>query len=278
MFNNDYSFCGCTFRLSSTQPLEEQGNYGKFRCDRSVEHPDYCVRVIPTHQLPQPTGTPSYVTHRRTYYDKEGRVYTAFYDLCQYEKISHACKLGEDELWIRPLKDALIENAVFDGLDLPAMLLNKGIGLLHCSFVAYRRSALLFAGDKQVGKSTQAALWQTHKNAPTVNGDRAGIYQKDGVFFAGGVPYAGTSGICHNKNLPIKAIVCLGKGAQNTLEQCSAIDGFKELLGKFSYNHRPTETEQIVSLVSSLVEKVPVYRYSCVKDESAVDFLEQQLF
>ena len=50
------------------------------------------------------------------------------------------------------------------------------------------------------------------------------------------------------------------------------------LLGKFAYNTwNPTDVNIITDLISSIVENVPVYSYSCLKDESAVKYLSERI-
>jgi hypothetical protein len=170
------------------------------------------------------------------------------------------------------------EFLVFEGLRLPELLLSKGIGILHCSFIEVDGQAILFAGDKQVGKSTQASLWEKYGGATVINGDRAGLFIKNGIVTAGGVPYCGTSGICKNKHLPLKAIVCPSKGTENRLQKISPMEGFMFLLGKFAYNTwNPTDVNIITDLISSIVENVPVYSYSCLKDESAVKYVSERI-
>jgi hypothetical protein len=140
----------------------------------------------------------------------------------------------------------LREVTVFEGIDLPSMLLEKGIGILHCSFIEYEGNAILFVGDKQVGKSTQAALWENFRNADVINGDRAGIYYENGKFYAEGIPFCGTSKICKNKKLPLKALVCLSKGLRNEIKRLNAVEGVMKIIGKFTYTNTKEYIEKIV--------------------------------
>ena len=95
--------------------------------------------------------------------------------------------------------DVLRDVGIFEAIDLPSMLMKKGVGIIHCSFIEHNGKAILFVGDKQVGKSTQAALWNKYENTDTINGDRAAISYDNGIFYANGIPFCGTSKICKNK-------------------------------------------------------------------------------
>ena len=84
-------------------------------------------------------------------------------------------------------------------------------------------------GPSGTGKSTQAELWRSLRSAGIINGDRAAIRVLDGVPYACGIPFCGTSDICRNKKLPVKAIVCLDKGTENKLDKLSTINAFMTL-------------------------------------------------
>ncbi len=271
---NKYDFCGCKIELICEEPIAEESVFHLFRSDFRTA--DYSLKIIRTKDLPPESGTAVQISERRKV-DGAKKLYTAYFSGGENKYIDYGCKIGDSELYIC-YPDKIREVTVFDCIDLPSLLLQKGIGLLHCSFIEYRGGAYLFAGDKEVGKSTQAALWKKHRNAETVNGDRAGIVCENGVFFACGVPFCGTSKICNNKKIPLKAIICLSKGNCNSLERLSPLSAFLEILGKFTYNSSDKiSAEAATSLARSISENLPVYSYSCLKDGSAVDFLESKI-
>lgn len=275
MVCNKYLFCGCSVEVKSDEKIRLEGEFSKFLSDYSS--PDYSLKIIRTDSLPEKNGELIFDSKRRKIYSGENtKVYTTYYNASLAEFIEYGCKVNDSELYIN-YPDEFREVSVFECMDLPSMLLKKSIGILHCSFIEYDGSAILFVGDKQVGKSTQAFLWEKYKGAEIINGDRAAIYFSDGRFYAEGIPFCGTSKICKNKKFPIKALVCLSKGNENNIKKLSGIDGFMSVLGKFTYNNTKDNVEIISTLVKNLVEKVPVFDYSCLKDESAVDFLCKEL-
>ena len=272
---NKYLFCGCSVEIKCDEKIIPEAEFSSFLSTYSSA--DYSIKIIRTDSLPPKSGKEIFVSDRRKiYYDGNFKTYSSYYNvpLCRYEDF--ACKINNTELYIN-YPGELREVTVFEGLDLPSMLLEKGIGILHCSFIEYEGSAILFVGDKQVGKSTQAALWEKHRNADIINGDRAGLRYENGIFWAEGIPFCGTSKICKNKKLPIKALVCLSKGSCNKLRKLNVIEGVMRIIGKFTYTNTEEYVERVADIAEKIAQQLPIYDYSCMKDESAVDFLYNEL-
>ena len=272
-----YIFCDCAVEIKHKNPILKKNNYGIFSGESGKT--DFSVEVIDSDTLPEKKGRCLFDGElTNVYLDGDVRkTYSAFPVGKDQVAEDFACRVNNEKLYIS-YRNETNEFHVFEGLRLPELLLSKGIGILHCSFIDVDGKAVLFAGDKQVGKSTQAALWEKYASARVINGDRAGVFVRDGIVTAGGVPYCGTSGICKNEQYPIKAIICLSIGAENKLEKLSPLEAFMFLLGKFSYNTwDPAEVNAITDLLTVLVERVPIYSYSCLKDESAVKYLSERI-
>ena len=170
------------------------------------------------------------------------------------------------------------ERYFWSSVPLAQLLLPKKVVLMHASFIDIGGSAVLFPAPCGTGKSTQAELWRVHRNAEVINGDKAGVYLKDGKAFAGGVPFCGTSKICHNKNLPLKAIVLLSQGKENVAKH---LKGFEALQGVINNMYldllAPSEKQMCVDFVIELLSTVPVISLKCTPDERAVEELEKFL-
>ena len=70
----------------------------------------------------------------------------------------------------------------------------------------------------------------------------------------------------------------LSKGSSNELVRVSGAQAFMSLLGKFTYDVWNEDALNIITaLTETVVNKVPVYFYSCLKEKSAVDVLESEL-
>lgn len=163
-------------------------------------------------------------------------------------------------------------------LDLPYRMLFYEALFLHASYIERNGRAILFSGDKQVGKSTQANNWQVYRNAEIVNGDRAVLRKFDGIWHACGSPYCGTSNISKNKNLPIEAIVILSKGDKNNVSLASPKEAVLSLMNNCTFEAWDSEqVERILEIAEHLVNEVLFVKLSCTPDESAVQVLEKFL-
>lgn len=170
------------------------------------------------------------------------------------------------------------ERYFWSSVPLAQLLLQKKVALIHSSFIDIGGSAVLFSAPCGTGKSTQAELWRVHRNAEVINGDKAGVYLKNGKALAGGVPFCGTSKICKNKNLPLKAIVLLSQGKENRVKR---LTGFEALQGVINNIYldllAPSEKQMCIDFVIGLLETVQVLSLECTPDERAVEELEKVL-
>ena len=150
--------------------------------------------------------------------------------------------------------------------------------IFHCSYIEYNGKAILFTAPSETGKSTQAELWNKYRNADIVNGDRAAIRLIDGQLYAAGIPFAGSSTYCHNRTLPLAAIVYLGQAPVTTIRRMSGYQAFMKVWEGVSVNTwDKQDMEKASALVKKLVETVPVFHMPCTPDEDAVIVLEKAL-
>ena len=188
-----------------------------------------------------------------------------------FKKLNARVIIGEEKCidYSRNIIDILnIENA-----------LNKFNGfILHSSFINWQNNGILFSAPSGTGKSTQADLWNKHENAEIINGDRAGVRNVDGVWSAYGLPVAGSSGIYKNKKAQISHIIVLRQGTENKLTRLSPRDAFIKIYRETTVHTWVDEFQtNILNMISDLVQNVPVYLYECLPDESAVEFLKEQI-
>ena len=150
--------------------------------------------------------------------------------------------------------------------------------VLHAAYVAYEGGAILFTAPSGTGKSTQAELWRNYRNAEIINGDRAVVRMDAGRALAEGIPFPGSSQICQNRSLPLRAIVYLSQAPQTTICQLQGAQAFARVWEGISVNIWDRQDVALVSeTVQTLLEQVPVYHLACTPDESAVIALEQLL-
>lgn len=151
--------------------------------------------------------------------------------------------------------------------------------VLHCAYIEYKGEAILFSAPSQTGKSTQASLWEQYRGARTINGDRGLLEKKDGRWYAQGWPVCGTSGICHNHALPIRAIVMLSQGKTDQIQRLTPAQAFAQIYGQITINRWNRQAcEQAMDLLEHLICEVPIWHLSCTISEEAVNCLENALF
>ncbi len=170
------------------------------------------------------------------------------------------------------------ERYFWSSIPLAQLLLPKKAVLMHASYINIGGSSVLFTAPCGTGKSTQAELWRIHRNAEVINGDKAGIYLKEGKVFAGGVPFCGTSGICKKRNLPLKAIVLLSQGKENCVKRLMGFEALQAVINNIYLDFlAPSERQMCIDFAIELLEKVDVFSLQCTPDERAIEELEKVL-
>lgn len=163
-------------------------------------------------------------------------------------------------------------------LRLPHRVLERGEVFLHSSFIEVNGEAILFTAECQVGKSTQAGLWEKYRGAFVVNGDRSLLRKENGRWYACGSPYCGTSKICHNLTYPIRAIVILSQARENTARRAGTKEAFIAMLSGCTYHaSRSSEVNAVTEIAGDLIASVPFYTLACTPDQRAVEELEKKL-
>lgn len=164
-------------------------------------------------------------------------------------------------------------------LDMPRRVIERGGIFLHASFISFDGGAILFTAPKGVGKSTQASLWQKYRGAEIINGDRAVIRKCGGQWFAWGSPYCGTSGICQNRSMPLRAVVVLTQAKENTAQRLEIRHALAAMLDGSSFDAWDMQqVSRVMEICGQLIEDIPFYRLSCLADEGAVRALEECLW
>ncbi len=166
---------------------------------------------------------------------------------------------------------------MWSSLSLAQLLLFQNAFFIHSSFITVNGKAILFSAPCGTGKSTQAALWEKHRNAEVINGDKAGILVENGTY-ACGVPFCGTSGICKNKTFPLGAIVLLSQAKTNNIKRLGGVEALHGVMQNIYLDFiAPGERLKCADLIIELLSDVPVYHLGCTPDEEAVITLEKTL-
>lgn len=173
---------------------------------------------------------------------------------------------------------ALREDWFFSICAFHRQLLIRKACILHASYVDIGGEAILFTGPSGIGKSTQAGLWTHHAGARIINGDRAVLRKQQGRWHVFGYPSCGTSGICINRTMPLKAIVVLSQANENRVEKISAGEKVRALVSATELY--PWDTEEIdmaLNIARNLAMEVPILKLCCRPDQGAVEVLKDYL-
>lgn len=167
---------------------------------------------------------------------------------------------------------------VLSGMMMESRLLANDRLILHASVIRQKNHVILFSAPSGTGKSTQAELWRQYADAEILNGDRVLLRCDGDELLACGLPFAGTSAICKDFSHPIRAIVVLRQGTENRAEAMQPMEAMKFLLSQISLQRwNPRDLEAVIRLAERLIAELPIYRFSCLPEKSAVEYLRQVL-
>ena len=163
-------------------------------------------------------------------------------------------------------------------LALERRLVKKNSMILHCAYVEYQGEAILFSAPSETGKTTQANLWEKYRGSRTVNGDRSLLGKINGRWTAQGWPVCGTSEVCNNEAIPIKAVVMLSQAKENKAEIMTPGHAFSLLYSQITVNKwNSIDHIHILDLIEDFLGSVPVLHLGCTISEEAVICLEKVL-
>ncbi len=144
--------------------------------------------------------------------------------------------------------------------------------MLHCALIEHEGRGIAFSAPSQTGKSTQAGLWEKHRGATILNGDRAILREEDGVIYAYGSPYAGSSDLFINRRVPLAAIIMLEQAKQNTIAPIPQDEGLGLFISQSSLPlWQPELFEMGMGTLEAIITGVPMYRLACLPDAGAVE-------
>lgn len=231
-------------------------------------------------QLPQ--ELPS---HQDRYMDvflnQKEKIRVIYDDKREYILVKDICKDGfYHKIEYNPLHMTFWNsNMMMKIFDIPnQIILCNGI-FLHASCVVYQGRAIVFTASKQVGKSTQASLWEKYRDAEIINGDRVLLRKIDDEWRAYGSPYAGTSRIFKNTSAPVTAIAVISQEKYNSASKLNSFESLKALMDGCSYESWNRDSvNRVVDIANELLEQIEFVKLKCLPDEGAVETLEEYLW
>lgn len=187
------------------------------------------------------------------------------------------CILGFEEYF-----DTIQDMPPWGGLILTAFyshIVSKDVLLIHASAVSYNDKGLIFTGPSNIGKTTQAKLWNQYLNAEILNGDKLFIKIKNNHVYVYGNPWRGSSPYYLNKSVIVNYVVALQKGEENSLVELS---DFEKMLGVVPHVFLPhwdaVSTNQAASTLDFWLTHNRFYKLTCRPNQEAVELVKNTLF
>lgn len=272
-----YQIAGVRIGLEEVDGIPEMENFAPFVAEPGPVDVHYSVRTYPPDRSPAPPEEEMDLVSR----DLVNQLFIAgnriFKRVAMQEGDSRA-------MWFEQVIGTWNEATVYvpdnwldykgfgNVLSLEKTLLPFNALMLHCSLIEQEGRGIAFSAPSQTGKSTQANLWVKHKGANILNGDRAILRNEDGVIYAYGSPYAGTSGIYINARVPLSAIIMLAQAKENTIEPIPQDEALGLFLTQSSLPiWEPMLFEKGMETLEAIITGVPMYKLSCLPDEGAVE-------
>ncbi len=173
----------------------------------------------------------------------------------------------------------ITEKVILNAMEAEHQIVQRDGFLLHASWICHNGRAILFTAPSGTGKSTQAALWQQLRGAELINGDRAAVFaEADQWPQVRGSPFAGSSGVGKNRQMPLAALVYLSQAPETTITSLGGYRAFRNIWEGCCVNLWDREdVDRCAGTVARVLERVPVFHLACRPDESAVLALERRL-
>ena len=148
---------------------------------------------------------------------------------------------------------------------------HKNILMMHASAVDKDGRGIIFIGPSNIGKTTQAELWQEYENAEILNGDKI-FLQVDGdsvtVF---GNPWKGSSPYFLNRSVPLQGAIVLRQSSENEIHEIAEEERLMKLLPHVFLPHWDLDGLSVsVSSLDMWLSNHKVYQLSCKPDQEAV--------
>ncbi len=153
------------------------------------------------------------------------------------------------------------------------MLSHDGF-LMHASALSYDGSAILFTAPSGTGKSTHAAMWRKSfgEHVVMINDDKPILRFGEGdELFAYGTPWCGKHRLGSNIKAPVRAIVFLRRGKENSIKRVSPPDIIGAVLDQIHRPEDPALMDKTLSLLGATLEKTPLFVLSCTPDAKAAE-------
>ncbi len=169
----------------------------------------------------------------------------------------------------------------YSGFDFANRLSYLGGAVLHGSAIAYKGEGVIFSAPSGTGKSTHTSLWKQcfGDDVVFVNDDKPALRFKDGKTMMYGAPWSGKTDLNTNICVPLKAIVAVQRGEENSIEQLPFTDALGYIRNELVQPYHDEKLgEKLVDAMIYLAQSVPVYLLKCNMDPQAAFVARRGIF
>lgn len=170
---------------------------------------------------------------------------------------------------------------MYTGLTFQNRLSVLGGGVLHSSSLAWRGQGLAFSAASGTGKSTHVGLWRQYlgEDVEIINDDKPAIRFIDGQTMLCGTPWSGKTDQNCNRMVPLKAIVFIERGEQNSIRRLDTVESMLNLTDQIARPYFDAALGvKILDFTEELLRRVPVYKLACNISREAVDTVFNEIF
>lgn len=150
--------------------------------------------------------------------------------------------------------------------------LRLGAVPVHSSVAMCNGKAVMCLGESGTGKSTHTRLWLNNiEGAWLLNDDSPIVRYSDGEVRVYGSPWSGKTDCYIAENYPIAGFLRLEQKKENTIRRLGTVESFTALQPSCPPCMAKEERcmDMLVSFISKVIERVPVYRMGCLPDADA---------
>lgn len=159
------------------------------------------------------------------------------------------------------------------------ILLNHSGIAVHASTIVHNGEAVTFTAPSGTGKSTHTGLWKKYyPDTVVINDDCPAIRLIDGKFIAYGTPWSGKTDINENLSAPLKAMVFIERGSENSITEITPAEAFIRIIKELPLPPFKNQSDLMMEILNKLVSAVPKYLLECDMSKQAVDVVKNKLF
>ncbi len=179
--------------------------------------------------------------------------------------LNRECLAGARRVY--PLEYPLDELLVTNWLAASA----EGVEVHGCGLVDRETGGHLFLGHSGAGKSTTARLWRSLRAAHLLSDDRIILREQGSEIWMHGTPWHGEAGFASPEKTKVQKIFVLEHGDRNEILEVPQARAVAELFARcFPPFYDQGLLTFTLSFLHQITNRVPVYRFRFVPDETAV--------